>query len=323
MSTQSAPDATPLPDPEALALAADRLSRARIEEAAFAKADLQDVIRHVRNKRIVVRGRLDGHPAVFRIYLGAQAECTRDWTELTRIWPHMNSGCHRVAAPLACALETGVMTIADIPGTPLLQWIYQAKPEDKPRYLQPAARWLRAYTDCSETEAAAAPEGWVKRAERAAKTQAFNRLRRVERPVLAELKRISPLLEGATWRHAVGHGDFHPNNLIADGDRLTGIDCGGSRPAPIYKDMARFLMHMGRRCVIPSGDMYLGVDRLGIDAFADTFALSEIERTLTLPFFLAVEALLRAETRSLPHSRIRRARKMSEALLADLERIGR
>lgn len=323
MTTLSASGDAALPAPETLALAVRQVESASVEDGAFSTAHLTKFIRHVAGKRIVCRGEIKAQPAVFRIYLDPVEDCARDWAEMCRIWPQMQSGDLRVCAPLACAPEAGVMAVAEIPGTPLLQWIYGAEPEDRARYLQPAAKWLRAYTECTETDAKAQAEGWAKRAERAGKTQAFNRLRRVEKPILKEIQRLVPLFENSQWRYAVSHGDFHPNNLIVNGNRVTGIDCGGSRPAPVYKDMARFLMHMGRRGVIPSGEMYLGVDKQGFIAFADAFRLSAQERELTLPFFIAVEALLRVETRNLSQSRVRRARKMSDALLADLEKVGR
>lgn len=300
-----------------------QITEAVEEDHAFSKANVTELIRHVAGKRTILRGTIEDSPAVFRVYHGPVKDCARDWEEMCRIWPQMRDGDLRVCAPLACAPKAGVMAVAEVPGTPLLQWMYRAQEADRARYLIPAGRWLRAYTECSETEANAQPAGWAKRAERAAKTQAFNRLKKVEKPILSEIQRLVPQLEERPWRFAVSHGDFHPNNLIVNDNIVTGIDCGGSRPAPIYKDMARFLMHMGRRAMTPSGEMYLGVDKQGFIAFADAFRLSAEERELTLPFFIAVEALIRAETRNLSQSRVRRARKMSEALLEDLERVGR
>ncbi|MEQ8257138.1 MAG: phosphotransferase [Roseovarius confluentis] len=323
MKPFSTSDAAPVADPDLSSLVARRLDSATAEDAAFSTVQVTDLIREVAGKRVVLRGRIGGQRAVFRLYLDRVEDCTRDWNELCRIWPKMREGELRVCAPLGFAPEAGLLAVSEVEGTPLLQWIYRAPEAERARYLEPAARWLRAYTECTETEAAAQPAGWAKRAERAAKTQAFTRLKQVEKPILQEIQRLVPLMDKSQWRFAVSHGDFHPNNLIVNENMVTGIDCGGSRPAPIYKDMARFLMHMGRRAMIPSGEACLGVDRQGFIAFCDAFRLSAEERELTLPFFIAVEALLRAETRNLSQSRVRRARQMSEALLADLERIGR
>jgi hypothetical protein len=322
MSTPPVPR-SPLPDIDALMAIMARFEAAKAASPALSGAEPGELMRHVAGKRAILSGQLDGQPAVFRFYLDQPGHAERDWDELQRIWPQMQDDDLRVSAPLAHLPEHGLIVVAHVPGTPLLQLLYQSGPDERAKWLDPAARWLRLYTESSETEVAAAQDGWVKRAERAAGQQAFNRLRRIEKPVLEELRRIAALLDGATWRHAIGHGDFHPNNLIADGARLTGIDCGGSGRAPIYKDMARFLMHMGRRGMVPSGDMQFGVDRQGIAAFARTFNLSAQERSLTLPFFLGVEALLRVETRAISDGRVRRARKMSEALLVDLQKVGR
>ena len=320
MCATSSSDPIPLapPDLEAMKQVEAKLHSAAQEEPALAAADPSEVIRHVNGKRAILRGRLGEDPAVFRIYFGDTGTCARDWAELRRVWPTMSTGDAQVCAPLAHAPRSGVLAMADVPGTPLLQLLYASDTQDRAKWLHPAACWLRAYTESSEAEGPAAPMAWLTRAERAAKTQAFTRLRRIERPILAELHRIAQMMDSATWRSAISHGDFHPNNLIAEGTRLTGIDCGGSRPMPIYKDMARFLMHMGRRGMIPSGRMRFGVDAEGIDAMTEVFALTDRERRITLPFFIGIEALIRAETRNLGNSRVRRARKMSEALLEDL-----
>lgn len=304
--------------------AAGILSEASAEDPAFSDVTFSELIRHTEGKKTILRGTLKDKRAVFRLYHGESEACRRHWAELQRMWPLMKSGQAMICEPLAFAPKIGVLAIADVPGTPLLQHLYQSEPHTRSRWLVPAARWLRLYTDCSETDHVAGAEGWATRAARAASGQAFARLRKVEAPLMEEMQRLASMIEGHRWRVAIGHGDYHPNNLIAGPyPTLTGIDCGGSRRMPIYKDMARFLMHMGRRGMIPSGDRYLGVDRAGIDVFADAFDLTEIERRLFLPFFISVEALIRAESRELPKSRIRRALDMTDALLSDIRQIGR
>ena len=106
-----------------------------------------------------------------------------------------------------------------------------------------------------------------------------------------------------------------------DGSRLTGIDTGGSAKLPIYKDMARFLSHMGRRALVPSGSQRFGVDAVGFDAFADAFSLDDRERGIWLPFMIGIEALIRVESKSLSRSRIRRSKQFCETLLDDLRQI--
>ncbi|MEM6481424.1 MAG: phosphotransferase [Pseudomonadota bacterium] len=300
------------------------LAEASAEQPVLENAEFSEVIRHTEGKKTILRGALSGQPAVFRLYHGADEACQRHWAELQRIWPLMSEGEATICQPLACAPNIGVLAVADVPGTPLLQHFYRTEPDTRARWLLPAARWLRLYTDCSETEHDATAEGWATRAARAASGQVIARLRKLEAPLIDEMHRLASMIDGQPWRVAIGHGDFQPNNIIAGPyPSLTGIDCGGSRKMPIYKDMARFLMHMGRRGMIPSGEKYLGVDRMGLDAFAEGFDLTEKERRLYVPFFLAVEALIRVETQELSKSRIRRAVEMTEALLEDIRQIAR
>lgn len=322
MSPASESKIPPLPDLDALAEVTAKFEAASAEDPIFETADPSEIIRHVEGKRVILRGMLGVRPTVFRVFLSDPEACLRDWNELQRVWTYMNAGDAQVCRPLACAAKAGIVALADIPGTPLLELFYDSAPDKRAKWLKPAAHWLRTYTTPTETHAAVDTRQWIARAERGLEAQAFNRLRKLEQSILIEIKRLAGAIARKDWRKAISHGDFHPNNLIAEKTRLTGIDCGGSLPAPIYKDMARFLMHMGRRGMIPSGKMRLGVDAEGLDAFADTFAMDEVERNVILPFFLGAEALMRAETRDLSKSRIRRAQDMSEVLLEDLKAIG-
>ena len=90
---------------------------------------------------------------------------------------------------------------------------------------------------------------------------------------------------------------------------------------PLYKDIARFLMHMGRRGLLPSGRSSFGVDQEGFDTFAAVFDMSDWERDIVLPFFLGVEALIRVERPDMRRARIRKAAQMYDALIADLAQI--
>lgn len=313
------PTPAPLLDPERLLALHRRFEAARTACSELETADLGEVLRIVPGKRAVLKGTFAGRAAVFRIFEPDQGDIsTREWREMTRIWPYMNSGPYRGAEPLLHLPEHGILAIEHVPGQPLLKHFWQAEPDTRARHLRPAAEWLRRYTEGSETWRAGNAAGWIARVERAAASQPFANLRALEAGILDELRRMAAALAGEEWRVAICHGDFHPNNLILNEERLTGIDIGGSARMPVCKDIARFLVHMGRRGMIPSGLRQLGVDQVGIAAFADAFALSSVERGLWLPFFIGCEALIRVENKSLKKGRIKRAEEMYRALRDDL-----
>lgn len=277
------------------------------------------LIRHVPGKRRIHAGTWQGRDAVFRIATQETAEMqAREWQEACRIWPWMQGARFRTAEPLAHLPELHLMVMAHVPGTPLLDHVTRQPLARRGARLAPAAAWLRRYTDVSEGWRGARCAGWLARAGRATQGQPFPALREVEAGILDGIERLAGRIDGADWRVAICHGDFHPNNLLAEGRRLTGIDTGGSGRMPVLKDIARFLMHMARRGVCPSGRMWCGVDEGMRDAFVEAFALTEAERRLVLPFFLGVEALIRVETEALRPRRIRIAERVYGALRDDL-----
>lgn len=306
-------------DLDALMGVAERFEAARAHDPALSEADLDELLRLVPGKRAICSGQFAGRPCVWRIFLnGYEAAAAREWAELQRIWPEMRDGGFRVSEPLYHSADHGLIALQHLPGTPLLQLMWKAPTHERAQWLDPAAQWLRHYTESSESWHPAGHAGWLQRAARASRQQPFDELRRLEAAILVELERLAGRMDGCDWRVAISHGDFHPNNLIAHDGTLAGIDTGGSARTPIYKDIARFLMHMGRRGMIPSGQRYLGVDRIGLKAFAARFAMSGAEQQIFMPFMLGVEALIRVEIPALSASRIRRARRMSAALLEDL-----
>ncbi|WP_372921116.1 phosphotransferase, partial [Roseovarius sp.] len=294
-----------IPEMDAMIALAARFEAAVKADPALEGADLGEMLRHVPGKRTICRGTVQGRDCIWRVFHSPQdGVAGREWVELQRVHSEMQDDEHRVNAPLYHAAEFGLIAVEFVPGTPLMALIWQSPPEAREAQVLPAARWLRSYTESSESWWPAKPEGWLKRAERAAAKQPFSRLRKLERPVIAELSRLVSRIEGLEWRTAICHGDFHPNNLIVADTRMTGIDNGGSARMPIYKDMARFLMHMGRRGVIPSGSRVLGVDGVLIEGFSETFAMTEAERRLILPFMLGIEALIRVENPQMKRSRV-------------------
>jgi hypothetical protein len=305
-----------------MALVSARLVTAFAADPALRGSELDEIIRIVPGKRAVMRGRLNGRAVVFRLFL-AQADTSvdREWAELTRIWPHMRDGDLRIAAPLHLSRAHGLMVIEDVPGTPLMEHLYSLPPQARGGILRAPAAWLRRYTAPTEQWKPGRAAQWLARAEAAAARQPHALLQQQETRIISELRRITHVASAQDWRFAICHGDFHPNNLILNTPRLTGIDLGGSASLPIYKDMARFLMHMGRRDLRPSGEARFGVDREGFDAFAQAFALSDWERDIVLPFMLGVEALIRVEGPKMSGSRIRRAARMYDLLIPELSRI--
>ncbi len=310
-----------VPDIDGMMDLVTRFDAARADDPALSDAEMDEVIRLVPGKRAIVTGTWQGRAVVFRFILrsGGQA-ATREWQEMMRVWPYMQSGKLRIAQPLHHSPAHQVSVIERINGTPLMGHFWNSDPQDRSKWLRPAADWLRTYTLPTEETGPPRAGKWLARAAEMAATQPHPKLIRREKKVLGHLRRIAPMLD-QPWRHAISHGDFHPNNLLLHQDCLTGIDCGGSQPSPIYKDMARFLMHMGRRALIPSEDARFGVDAQGITGFAEAFALSDHERDLVLPFMLGCEALLRVEHAGMKRGRIRRAVAMTDALIEDLAQI--
>ena len=316
-----ASEPSPLPDLDGLMDLVARFTKACETDATLQGAALGRLIRHVPGKRAILSGQWQGRDVIFRFFLNADGKAFRnEWDEMIRVWPQMQSPSGRIAQPLHHVPELPLIILEQVPGTPLMQYMWQSDPEDRARWLGPAASWLQKYTDGSYRQVPSKAGLWLKRAEQAAAGQAHAKLIRRENKVLTQLRRLAPALD-QPWRLAISHGDFHPNNLLTDGHGLTGIDIGGSNAMPIYKDMARFLMHMGRRGLIPSGQARFGVDARGIDAFADAFSLSDHEQHLVLPFLLGCEALLRVEHAGIKRSRVKRAAAMTDLLSADLAQL--
>ncbi len=312
-----------LPDLDAMLDIAARFEAARARDPRLRDAVLGDLLRLVPDKRAIFRGELDARSVIYRMILTqGDRSAAKEWDELCRLWPHMSDGDYRTPEPVHFNAEHGLLVMGEITGTPLMKHFTTAAKPARIDAMQRAAEWHRHSTRLSEDWQLIKSQGWINRAARSAQAQPFAHLRDQEARVLDEMRRIGGLIDGHRWRTAISHGDLHPNNLILNGTRLTGLDCGGSGRLPIYKDMARFLMHMGRRRMFPSRSRCLGVDGVGIKCFAQAFDLSPEERGLFLPFLIAFEALIRVETLALPASRIRRAEKMYRDLLPDLRRVG-
>ena len=130
------------------------------------------------------------------------------------------------------------------------------------------------------------------------------------------MKSLATSLEGETWQVAITHGDYHPNNLIVDGKILTGIDIGGSSYLPIYKDMARSMVHLARRNIFAHEGSIHGVSAELSKAYCDRFDLSQFEQNIVLPFFIGFECLIKVEQPNAPAWRIAVAETLYDGFLA-------
>lgn len=296
-----------------------RFDAARKTDPALEDVEIQDLLRLVKGKRAIIACTFADRPAVMRMFLEDDpALSRREWEELTRIRPVMSDGPYRVAAPIYHSEAHNLLVVERAEGTPLLERLWQDDKADRAQYMEPAARWLRLYTGGTEEWRGARHRRWLAKAERAAGRQAFDSLRKIETEIIALLHQMADRMNGAEWRTAILHGDFHPNNLIARDGELVGIDTGGSARMPIYKDMARFLVHMARRGMVPSGKTRLGVDAIGLANMEEVFGLNAFERQFALPFMIGCEVLLRVETRKLSSSRVRRSEEMYSLFRDDL-----
>lgn len=314
--------APPLPDLEAMTALMERVGRAAETAPELERMDLDEVLRFISGKRAIFSGSFDGIPAVVRFYFDApRPYARRDWEELQRTWPYMATGRYRVNEPLYHLPDLGLVVVRRSTGQPLFEQVWQADPGDRFALMPEAVKWLRAYTRPKERLSPMRAASWLSKTEKRVGQQGYARLRPLLRALRAQLEGFLPAMAGHAWRVSISHGDFHPNNLLVEEDAFVGIDTGGSAKLPIYKDMARFLTHMGRRGVHPSGESRFGVDRGTLDLFSSEFELDAMEREIWLPFMIGVEALLRIETKDLTRSRLRRAQTFYEALVEDLGQI--
>ncbi|MBA85871.1 MAG: hypothetical protein CML69_14215 [Rhodobacteraceae bacterium] len=297
-----------------------------VEQAASAaglQAQITQLFRFVPDNRIILRGTLAQQDAVFRMPLSAASrkQITREWAELNRTHPYMSRGPCQVACPLHFDEVSGLMVISHIPGTPLMKHLWTLNPEDRAPVYAHAGDWLAAYTQPSQSTRQANVRHWLIRARDAAAKQPHPALAEVETRVFRKMRHLSRQIGGHDWRVSIPHGDFHPNNLILNGQILTGIDTGGSSVAPIYKDMARSLTHMARRGLFFGQARKFGVDALAFDALAKAMQLTAPEQELYLPYLICFETLFRVEHPQMPQHRVEHGREMAKSLLRDLRQI--
>ena len=311
--------------PEQAAAALARLETLVASDPALDGAKPEEMLRLVPGRRAIIAGRLREQPAVFRLSLHPDetASFAREWQELNRASSYMGSGACQIAAPMALGAGGEVMVVQRAPGHPMLDLITRLDPPDRIAQITAATSWLSSYQAPTLEQSSTGWKKWFSRAEAALATQTHPELLEVETRVLRRMKALGRQLgPGGVWRTAIGHGDFHPNNLIVGQDKvLRGIDLGGSGRIPIYKDMARFLTHISRRGVTISGARRFGVDASTYDAFVAASTLDEGEATICLPFMICFETLIRVEHPAMPARRVSHGVKMAKTLLADLRRL--
>ena len=311
--------------PEQAAAALERLRLLSASDPALHGARAEQILRLVPGRRAIIAGWLQDQPAVFRLSLHADetASFAREWQELNRAASYMNEGPYQIAAPLAFGTSGEVLVVARAPGSPMLELVTRLDQPDRITQVTAAASWLARYQAPTLDQSAIGWKKWHSRAEAALVQQTHPDLLEVETRVLRRMKTLGRRLEAkGLWRTAIGHGDFHPNNLIVGPDDvLRGIDLGGSGRIPIYKDMARFLTHIARRGVTISGARRFGVDAATFDACVTACNLDQDEATLCLPFMICFETLIRVEHPAMPARRVAHGVKMAKTLLADLRRL--
>ena len=310
--------------PEAAARATVLLLGLTGADPAMAGVRVDQILRLVPDLRAIWAGQFQGRPAIFRLALtpGEIAGFAQEWQELQRAYAYMAKGRFRVAEPLALGCNGQVMVLAQAMGTPLLDHLWSLEAQQRAGWFADAAGWARQFSAPTEAQSRLNRGPWRNWAEAALARQTHPALIEIETRVLQKMKKLSRHLRGHDlWRTSIGHGDFHPNNLIAAPDCLTGIDLGGSNRSPIYKDMARFLTHMARRGMMPSDRHRFGVDAAGHDAFVQAFDLDEAESSLFLPYFICFETLIRVEHPAMPAARIEHAAVLARRLLEDLRQV--
>ena len=237
-----------LPDLSAMMRVTELFEETRAVDPVMKDAATGELLRLVPHKRAVIEGQFQGQPAVFRMCLDPDSDTIAlEWAEMRRLWPLVQTPNFGIAKPLHLSADHRIAVVEYVTGIPLLDHFRGMAPAGRAAFWPPVARWLRLATESTETWRVERHSGWLTRAERAAASQPFAELRSLEAAILSEMQRIGGLFQGTDWRVAICHGDYHPNNLISNGARLTAVDTGGSAQLPVYKDMARFLVHLARR----------------------------------------------------------------------------
>lgn len=285
-------------------------------------ASVTKPLRLVLSRHALFEGLWQGEHAVFRIVLNGDCEtAAKEWAELNRAWGHMSEPPYLVSKPLHFDESTGLTVTSYAEGRGLLFYLWSIDSAERMAPTHRAADWLHKFTAPSVEARAPNRRPWRIWAESAANKQPHESLQTIEARVLQKMKKLYRNIDVPEWRVALAHGDFHLNNLHYDGETLTGFDLGGTGHAPLYKDIARALVHMARRGMLPSGARRFGVDAAAFDYYVEKFELSDVEANGFLPYFICFETLIKVEHPNMPKARIEHALAMSEALFTDMKQI--
>lgn len=309
--------------PEAALAALDALEIALKASAGGKAVSIMKALHLVPDRYAIFAGTYEGQEAVFRLPLAPNLieEQSAQWSEMERAWAHMSAPPLSVAKPLGFDASTGLIIMAKAKGKGLLTALWSEQPKARSALIARSAAWLYKFTAPSIEPRAPNRRPWLRWAEAAAEKQPHEALAKLEARTLQKMKKLYRQIDLPEWRVALTHGDFHLNNLLYDGTNLTGIDLGATNHAPLYKDIARALVHMARRGMIPSGARRFGVDEAALLAYVETFSLSEEEANGFLPFFIAFETLIKVEHPKMPQARLNHAAEMTEALNKDLKKL--
>lgn len=285
-------------------------------------AVLEDILRLVPGKRALFAGQYQGRAAIFRLALNERERHSQRaaMTELSRVRSYMASGPYRVPE-LYDLLHEGTVTVTQhITGITLQKYLWALPVEKRPLGLPKTASWLWTYTSPTMARRQVNHRPWRNRVDEALRRQPHPGLRRSEARLTQKLHALARSLDrNATWRVARTHGDYHPGNMMQTQDgTIWGVDLSPAEAAPIYRDMARMMVHLARRGMDLSGRTLFGVDAAAFDSFRRVFAMDEAETWGHLPFFICHEALVRVEHPRLPQRRINQARRMTDALFDDM-----
>ncbi|MBU2981101.1 phosphotransferase [Lentibacter algarum] len=301
-----------------------RAAHDRLEAALTGRdATVDTALRLVPRKHAVFKGTLDGDPVVFRLALNdaAKALAQKEWNELSRAWAYMSEPPLTVSKPLEFGPDVGLTVTSFALGKGLLHHLWSLESPARIAPMNLAADWLHKFTENSIEAREPNRRPWRNWAEAAVAKQPHEVLQKIEGRVFQKMKKLYRQINLPEWRVALAHGDFHLNNLHFDGRTVTGIDLGATNHAPLYKDIARALVHMSRRGMLPSGARRFGVDAAAFNYYVEKFTLSEQEINGFLPYFICFETLIKVEHPDMPKQRIEHAVAMSEALFADMKQI--